>query len=250
MNSICYKRNFIIEAIIRVDFATRINIFKDSLPKKLLNSLGKKYKFIESIDKYEASVQFKEGTFQNESIKYTEWTLLNTDRTRRVIICHDFIAFSVTNYTTFSEFQSDFSFIFKSLTKAIGDLSFKRCGLRFVNDINAVSGSPIDWEDIISHDLISVISISNTPSKISRSFHNLEHNYDDYNLRFRFGIFNPDYPSIVRKRSFILDFDAYKQGILDYNDILESLIIFHEKIQEYFELSITDQFRKSILNNE
>jgi uncharacterized protein (TIGR04255 family) len=42
---------------------------------------------------------------------------------------------------------------------------------------------------------------------------------------------------------FVLDLDAYHQGLLTAEDIRNDLDAFHLRIQELFESSITDQLR-------
>ena len=84
---------------------------------------------------------------------------------------------------------------------------------------------------------------------VSRVFHNVEYSFDDFNLRYQFGMHNPDYPAPIKKKSFILDLDAYYQGIQDKDEIQKNLDKYHDKIQEVFELSITDKLR-TILNEK
>ena len=71
-----------------------------------------------------------------------------------------------------------------------------------------------------------------------------------YNLRFNFGIHNPDYPAIIKQKVFILDIDVYHNGIQNKEDIISNSKVFHDKIQEFFEFSITEEFRSKYLNNE
>jgi uncharacterized protein (TIGR04255 family) len=80
-----------------------------------------------------------------------------------------------------------------------------------------------------------------TPTRV---FHNLEVSYDDYNLRFQFGIHNPDYPAPIKHRGFILDYDAYYKGLLEPTDIPNALDNYHKSIQELFEKCITEQTRE------
>lgn len=77
-----------------------------------------------------------------------------------------------------------------------------------------------------------------------RNFHNMEFKYDDFNLRFQFGMHNPDYPAAIRQKIFILDFDAYFQGAFENNQMPAMLDNFHNAIQTLFERSITDNLRE------
>ena len=51
---------------------------------------------------------------------------------------------------------------------------------------------------------------------------------------------NPDFPAPIKKKIFILDYDAYCSGILTKDEIFKNLPIFHAEIQRLFESSITD----------
>jgi uncharacterized protein (TIGR04255 family) len=54
---------------------------------------------------------------------------------------------------------------------------------------------------------------------------------------------NPDYPSPIKKKSFILDYDAYIVGLLTKAEINRNLEILHDEIEKMFELSITEKLR-------
>ena len=55
---------------------------------------------------------------------------------------------------------------------------------------------------------------------------------------------NPDYPAQIKKKIFILDMDVYFNGILNKSDILDHFPKFHSSIQDLFEDSITDAYRR------
>jgi uncharacterized protein (TIGR04255 family) len=80
-----------------------------------------------------------------------------------------------------------------------------------------------------------------TDAEPSRIFHNFEVVFSDlgFNMRFQFGLHNPDYPAPIRQRMFVLDFDAYCQGMIEPSDIPTVLDKYHAEIQRLFERSIT-----------
>jgi uncharacterized protein (TIGR04255 family) len=91
--------------------------------------------------------------------------------------------------------------------------------------------------------MLSTLSLSPKAQFLSRALSTLEFNFGDFNLRYQFGISNPDYPAVIKQKSFILDLDAYYRGIQDAEDIEGTLDKFHDCIQEFFESSITDKLR-------
>jgi len=57
---------------------------------------------------------------------------------------------------------------------------------------------------------------------------------------------NPEYPAPIRRRIFVLDFDAFSQGLLEQNEIESRLGRFHSLIQQVFERSILDGLRQQL----
>jgi uncharacterized protein (TIGR04255 family) len=119
-------------------------------------------------------------------------------------------------------------------------------GLRYINqiDFDKEIRDQFRWEEYINQDLLGLLNYSIEDAKPSRIFHNLEFVINGlYNLRFNFGLNNPDYPSQIKKKIFTLDYDAYFNGLLDKDSIPDLLDKFHDSIQSLFEKNITDLMR-------
>ena len=72
-----------------------------------------------------------------------------------------------------------------------------------------------------------------------------EYLIEDMQLNFRFGMFNPQYPQIIRKNDYVLDYDCFiDEAITGYESIIDHITTGHDNIQRLFEDSITDQLRK------
>jgi uncharacterized protein (TIGR04255 family) len=122
-------------------------------------------------------------------------------------------------------------------------LQANRVGLRYVNNLTIENKETLDWESLIQSKLLSLFTFYPDPKKVSRVFNNLELNLGDFNLRFQYGMHNPDFPAPIKKRNFILDYDAYSSNLQDLNDITRNLDKFHQEIQNLFEICITDELR-------
>jgi len=72
----------------------------------------------------------------------------------------------------------------------------------------------------------------------------MELDLSDMRVRFQYGMHNPDYPSVIRRKQFILDYDAYREETQTGDELERNLMRFHSKIQELFEQSITDELRR------
>lgn len=133
--------------------------------------------------------------------------------------------------------------------EAFSDLQVKRLGLRYINSVEAPGPNKFSWNAYLNRNLLSIFNIPVDKAKIARAFHNLELNLGDLTLRFQYGIHNPDYPAPIRKRVFILDYDAYTTGFLAKEEIHQTLPVLHDEIEQLSEKSITDKLR-GIMNAE
>lgn len=249
MEDICYKKNYITEAIARIDFLNPIKKINNDLSIKFIERIKEHFPIAESKEITKRNVHFKEAEIVTSEIKIIEWTFWNKARNRKILLLEDHLSLLQIEYNTYEDFFEEFKMILEALSEINQDVGFKRFGMRYVNTIRLTEGNPLDWHKYIIKDLIASINIPKDKKNISRTFHTLELNYEEFKMRFNFGIHNPDYPASVKKRIFILDMDVYNVGIQNKEDIILSFPNFHMKIQEFFEYSITDKFRK-ILNNE
>ena len=125
------------------------------------------------------------------------------------------------------------------------DFSVKRFGLRFINQIELDKPNPFSWEEYINQDLLAAFNIAEDKTKISRIFSNIIQNYDgDMLLNFQYGMHNPDYPSRIKKKIFILDFDAFIQGVMEKDFVQAEFDSAHSRIETLFEMSITPRLRE------
>ena len=77
-----------------------------------------------------------------------------------------------------------------------------------------------------------------------------EYQVKDMRLNFRYGMFNPEYPSPMRSAKFVLDFDCYCDSLLSGCDaIMAHIDDGHDSIQYLFENAISDNLRKA-MNDE
>jgi len=91
-----------------------------------------------------------------------------------------------------------------------------------------------------------MLDFPDNAAEICRAFNNLSFNYGDLFLTYQYGLYNADFPAPIRKRNFVLDFDAYCQGPQNFDDIRRNIDLFHDKIQDLFERSITDKLRNKM----
>ena len=241
-----YKKNFLSEVVIRVDFLNTLPELEKNLPIQIRQAATRNFPIVEppktSVSKeYKLTPEEIKETDRKEKI---EWNFFKDDRKKRLFISSKEVFSSYLEYSSFEDLKFPFLYVLRELNNCVRDLQCRRLGLRFINNISFQSGDPFDWKKLINHQLIQTINFPSEKRNISRAFNVLDFNFDDYMMRFQFGLFNPDFPARIKQKQFILDIDAYSERIQDYNEILISIEKFHNKIQQTFESCIQDDLRE------
>jgi len=165
-------------------------------------------------------------------------------RDKSLYITPEFAYLEIIKYSLFSRLKEDFNLLLDVLSYET-DFSVKRFGLRFINQIELDKPNPFSWEEYINQDLLAAFNIAEDKTKISRIFSNIIQNYDgDMLLNFQYGMHNPDYPSRIKKKIFILDFDAFIQGVMEKDFVQAEFDSAHSRIETLFEMSITPRLRE------
>jgi len=180
-----------------------------------------------------------------------EWRFHGKDRTKTLVIGPQVVFVQHTTYQRYENVRDEFVHILNCLAELFPGAQASRIGLRYVNSILLKGPGPTKWSSYLAPKLLSLFQFPPRDERIafSRVFHNIDFAFDSFNLSFRFGMHNPDYPARIRQKIFILDLAAYAQSIEDVRNIGSSLDKYHAKIQQYFEQSITDKLRR-IMNAE
>jgi uncharacterized protein (TIGR04255 family) len=139
--------------------------------------------------------------------------------------------------------KDDFCAVLDKLNEA-EEFSVNRFGLRYINNIELNEDEPLNWQKYINEVLLHMFDVTGNKNNLSRVFSNIVQNFDDgMQLNFNFGMHNPDFPSRIRRKSFIMDLDAFLQGVLVKEDIKSGIDIAHDRIEELFENCITNDLR-------
>jgi uncharacterized protein (TIGR04255 family) len=151
----------------------------------------------------------------------------------------------VTRYTTYEDMKEHFSVVVSEIAKTFPDVRASRFGLRFINVIEELSlASPIDWKEYIAPELLGISNFFLVSPPLTRLMHVAELQSGDIDVRFQFGMPNPDYPAVIKRPQFVLDMDAYVKTSHDLGDSVQYVEQAHSLIQDLFERSITDKLRR------
>lgn len=249
--NICYKKPFLVEAVVRFDFASQIPEFEKGLPARVSTAALKKFPIFEPQKTQLHELQFGDAVEAKSSV--TEIINLiyhGLEKEKTLNITPNSLDVTIKNYHTFELFMEDVLAPLSALCEAFPELRASRVGIRYVNVINLTGGNPLDWNDYVNPKLIGVIDF-HEKENLSRAFQMLEYNFEEDATKFQFGLVNPDYPAKIKRREFVLDIDAFSVGAFDYQGILGKINKGHERIQELFESSITQTTRENmkVVNN-
>lgn len=253
--SIKYANTFLNQVIIRVDFLDFLendsifnkeleNVISRYYPKKSKSQIIRFNSFNVTFDAAStgltgANNNIKEGLKKEYCSTYD-----------KVFLTNKYIVFEINKYQSYAEHYKSISDILSAVFMSMKDpITTSRIGVRFINIFNPNSIKlrknmfPAHISSIINCD-------SHYSDHLIRNMNVSEYEFGQTKLNFRYGYYNPRYPSLPLDKSFTLDFDCITiEQMSSSDDILKQINYGHELIQQMFEASITDSLRK-VLNNE
>lgn len=244
--NICYRKPFLKEVICRIDIGARIEAFAKALPPKLAKTALSIFPIFEPQKGQKQEVFVSATGVQTRIEETVQWTYHGKNREKTLVIAPEAVIVTNRKYMSYEDFSSDVDKIVGSIFEVEKDISVARMGLRYINMIELETGDPLSWSEYLNEKMLGIIDTHKDQGALSRVFHIVEFNYDYVKVKFQFGIPNPDYPALIKRKQFILDIDAYVQGALTKKDVEDSLVFAHTKIQELFESSISDVTRKKM----
>lgn len=243
-----YKKTFLTNVIVRADFPNPIET--NSLPSDLKDIILKSFPISEPKKKVYVESEIKivpKSKIEIETGQETmEWHYYGKNRDKRLIIGDKFISITyMKSYKSFEYLKDEFLEIFtKLITVFENDIQINQLGLRYINEIDLDEPNALNWDDYLDNNLLSMFNIVEDKEIIARGFNNLVFNHGNMILNFKYGMHNPDFPSTIRKKIFVLDYDAHFVGLQDLNEIELNLISFHDEINKLFEHNIKDKLRE------
>lgn len=242
-----YKKNYLKSVIARIDFLSPINSLKEEFPSDVGSVIKDFFPIAEPQGILAIDLQLrKEELEDGKRRKSTDWDFYGKDRDKILSIREGYMFISYNAYQSFEDLETPFIRIVDALYNKFKEIQTIRLGLRYINRIDIKEIHPLDWASYINKDLLPPLNIVEDKTKISRAFNNIDINYGEFNLKFQYGMHNPDFPAPIKQKIFILDYDTNCQGFLNRDDITKNLSIFHKEIGKLFEKSITQELRKKM----
>lgn len=247
MSRVIYNRNFLKNVIFRIDYMSDEKLYEQMIQKGNIDELRKRFEILEPLQKVKNTdfmINVDENKLEQHNKETIKCVLRKKDQTATLTIDHNAMVINYIKYENADILKEDIK-VFNSILK---NVSITRIGLRYVNYIQDNMFGDIDWDLYINNNILGNHKID-YKGALLQSITITDIKYDDFIIRVQHGIHNQNFPADRVKDAFVLDFDAYTNDIsTDYN--LENIVEkWNNQIDYLFELSITDEFRK-VLNDE
>lgn len=242
--NICYSANTLVKVIARIDFFPPFQRFNEEVYSDLIFEIKQYFPLMEPQKNIATEMQLSPSGINAIEREKQQLTFFSIDRKQRLIINENCLVLDFDRYDGYRYLENSLVNIVSRLFEKYPEgLNIKRLGLRYVNNLRLPDNDLFAWEDYINNEMIHMFNVIPEKNKYVRVINVTELLYDDFQIRFQYGMHNPDYPATIQKKIFVLDFDASYNGILNIEDIKSLLPKFHTQIQTLFEESITDKYR-------
>jgi len=241
-----YLNSFLKQVIVKVDFASPLLQLEKGVPSKLVKAVVKDFPIIEPSEMIAHELSIQADGVHTKQTTTKQWNYFGRDRDRKLTLAPACIFVLYETYNTFDETKEQFSAVIDALAKAYPDTQASRFGLRYINEINLQLNDPTQWGDYVAPALIESRNFFGADEAITRLMGITELRYEDVDVRFQFGMPNPDYPAKVKRPLFVLDIDASVTQAYELAEVATHMDRAHQRIQALYERSITNALREKM----
>lgn len=247
-----YKRNFITDVIFRIDFKSIPQLQAGDQPEEFEKNIKSEFPIKKPIE--QRGLKF-EGRGEEMSVEkmpsQTVWTYSDEEKNKTIELAAGSLIVNCKKYESFVMFEEDIMSTLKHFLSAYNLDCAERVGLRYIDRIVLDEKDIFAWEEYINKDLVKNLDFIDDKNALRRVMQVYEVALKpDTNLRFQCGIFNSWYPGNLLQKEFYIDCDCYSPTQTKVDEISDKIKDFHSLCSEYFEKSITENFRKEILKYE
>lgn len=239
-----YKRDYLDNVIVRIDFDTPLPILSSGPAKSIYSAVKKRFPITEERNIIGKELLIGPDITKERSVESKEWHYYDINREKHLTVSPNIMRIEYSRYEHFEMLLEDFISVSDAIFIAYPKSQVKRLGLRYIDKIDIDEDNPMEWNEYLIPELSTIFSLADIRETVSRAFHVLECNYGEDLLRFQFGMFNPDNPAPIKKKIYTLDYDMYASRLLDKADIVDTLKRYHDKLYRSFEKVITNGLRK------
>lgn len=240
-----YAENTLTQVIARVDFAGPLNFPAEPTPA-FLETIRREFPIVEprGMHMTEFKLDGDKVITQQESRQLVEWNFHGRSRESHLRIGPDFAAVTLERYDRFATLRRVFETALMAMHDEAPHPTVRRLGLRYINNIKGTRGALTSgWSGLISSQLTAILKSTLGEARPVRLVGIATQDYGDFLVQTRYGVPNPDYPAPIRRKSFLLDFDAFTEAAVPFGELLPLLDSMHGAIDDLFELSIGSKLR-------
>ena len=241
-----YRKPFLQNVITKLDFSSPLSKIGKTLPSELNKVALSTFPISEPREFIAKDLQISPQETKEKIKGGVDWFFHGKEREKTLCISSKFIWIQYATYDSFDSLKKDFFPVVETLFDISNDLQVNRFGLRYINSIQLQENNTFDWKEYLDEKLLAIFDIPEDINKIRQAFHALTIKEGDIFLRFQYGMHNPDFPAPIRKKKFVLDYDAYCEGSQDMADIRKNIDTFHDVIENLFEKNIKGKLRKKM----
>ena len=103
-----YKRNFLTEVIVKIDFAVPIPEIEETLPDTLVKSIIKNFPVSQPQKGYTDQVEVSENSLSRKREEFTDWTFFGYNRKKFLKLSKMRFLISYSSYESFRNLSIDF----------------------------------------------------------------------------------------------------------------------------------------------
>lgn len=242
----CYKKSYLKQVIVRIDFAGPIAQLEKTVPPKIINSIVKYFPIVEPADVVMQEIAFDGAGVKHSQIASKQWNYFSKDRLQQLTLAAQNVFVVYNSYNKYEDIRDQFSAVIDVLGKAFPETKASRFGIRYINQIDIEVDDPTVWSQYIDRRLLTSRSFFGEGDAITRLISISEIKYDDMNVVFQYGMPNPDHPAQIKRPLFIIDLDASVAQAHELAEAIGYMDAGHSRIQALFERSITDALREKM----
>ena len=247
MREICYKNNYLVEVVARLDFAKPIEaLMEPVLPSDIHAEIKKHYSIYEPSKITRHDFKITDESVMSEKEEMHQWVYHGEERDKSITISAHAIVVTFKVYQDFICFKDSIISPIRKIIELEKNIQIQRTGLRFVNIYKDLIKDFSDIKEYFPPMLSCSFENLIDSKSCSRNFLISEYLYDEIKLRMQTGVYNPDYPAKIKKIDFIIDLDAFIDTPHVVNDVEVFFDEIHEKIQDKFESCITQKMRDKL----
>ena len=180
---------------------------------------------------------------------------ISEDGKWQIILSKNELSISTLEYNQWEEMKRKFANPLQKFIEIYNQRYFERVSLRYIDGINRneLNLNNTKWKDLIKPHLLGCLAMDINEHgnlQVKANIMNAEITLDDISVKISSGLGTVNKIKKFEGESFILDFDYFKLGKVEFNELEEITTRLHEKSTIFFRNSITEKLHEAMVPEE